>query len=208
MHKPFTRKRNRLPKFDYAQSGAYFVTVCTQGRQRVFWQDDVATAAPEPANVETNVAAHSVRHSLPQPESLPIGAQTQPAIHFALLPPGKQFSPAGRIVVEMVEQIPRRYPAVTVDACAVMPNHVHLLLQIHSDENGRPQGAPTVSHIVKQWKEAVTKCLGEPLWQKSFHDHVIRGAAGYRMIWNYIDSNPATWRKDCFYIPIPKETFP
>ena len=201
MHEPFTRKRNRLPKFDYAQSGAYFVTVCTQGRRRVFWQDDTVDTTP--------VAAHGVRHSPPQPEGLPVGEEPQPEIHLAPLPPERTFSPAGRIVVEMVRQIPRRYPAVTVDACAVMPNHVHLLLQIHSGEDGRPQSAPTVSHVVKQWKEAVTKCLGEPLWQKSFHDHVIRGAAGYQMIWNYIDSNPATWRKDCFYIPIhipiPKE---
>ena len=41
---------------------------------------------------------------------------------------------------------------------------------------------------------------GIPLWQKSFHDHVIRGEADYRRIWSYIDANPRKWREDCYYV--------
>ena len=48
------RKANRLPTYDYAQSGAYFITICTQDRQQILWADN---------NLETveDVGAHSVR---------------------------------------------------------------------------------------------------------------------------------------------------
>lgn len=35
------RKMNRLKGYDYSQSGAYFVTVCTQDRQQIFETEDV-----------------------------------------------------------------------------------------------------------------------------------------------------------------------
>ena len=37
------------------------------------------------------------------------------------------------------------------------------------------------------------------LWQRSFHDHVVRNETDYRMIAEYIDTNPRLWHKDCFY---------
>ncbi len=57
--------------------------------------------------------------------------------------------------------------------------------------------APTVSNIVQQLKSCVTKHLSRPIWQKSFHDHVIRTQTDYETIWLYIDSNPQTWKTDC-----------
>ena len=48
-------------------------------------------------------------------------------------------------------------------------------------------------------KRAAAKRAGIPLWQKSFHDHVIRNETDYRMIAEYIQSNPRLWHKDCFY---------
>ena len=37
------------------------------------------------------------------------------------------------------------------------------------------------------------------IWQRSFHDHVIRNQAGYDKIWLYIENNPVKWVEDCFY---------
>lgn len=71
-----------------------------------------------------------------------------------------------------------------------MPDHVHLLLQIHSDENGRPMVAPTVATIVQQMKGYISKQIGNSIWQKGFYDHVIRTDAEYREVWEYIDNNP------------------
>jgi REP element-mobilizing transposase RayT len=65
--------------------------------------------------------------------------------------------------------------------------------------NGRTQFAPTVSRVIKQWKGAITKQIGFPLWQRSFHDHIIRDERDYNRIAEYIANNPQTWRRDCFY---------
>jgi hypothetical protein len=34
---------------------------------------------------------------------------------------------------------------------------------------------------------------GAPLWQRGFHDHIIRDAAALRRITRYIASNPSRW---------------
>lgn len=44
------RKRMRLRGYDYSQPGWYFVTVCTQGRQTLFWDMDRAGLEPAPTN--------------------------------------------------------------------------------------------------------------------------------------------------------------
>ena len=31
------RKRNRLQSYDYSENGAYFVTICTKNKQKLFW---------------------------------------------------------------------------------------------------------------------------------------------------------------------------
>lgn len=62
-----------------------------------------------------------------------------------------------------------------------------------------PTCRPSIPGILRGMKEAVTKTVGFPLWQKSFHDHIIRGEADYLRIWHYIDTNPAKWREDCYY---------
>ena len=101
---------------------------------------------------------------------------------------------------QAIKNIGHHYPAISVDHYVVMPNHIHLLLQIKTDENGRPMVAPTISIVVQQMKGYVTKQLGRSIWQKLFHDHVIRNENDYRIIWEYIENNPAQWKQDCFYL--------
>lgn len=65
---------------------------------------------------------------------------------------------------------------------------------------GRPPAPrPTISRIIQQFKGAVTKQIGFALWQKSFHDHIIRDEREYEKIYAYIETNPLKWREDCFY---------
>ena len=45
-------------------------------------------------------------------------------------------------------------------------------------------------------KEYVTKKIGYSLWQKSYHDHIIRDDTEYQKIWKYIDENPMRWAED------------
>lgn len=115
-------------------------------------------------------------------------------------PPKPKLSNWGNIVADAIRKIPVHYPAVSVDHYVVMPNHIHLLLQINTDENGRAMLAPTISRIVQQLKGIVTKQVGFSIWQKLFHDHIIRGEQDYLSIWEYIDNNPLRWEEDCFFV--------
>ena len=114
-------------------------------------------------------------------------------------PPAVSLSHYGVIVDLAIREIPSHYPAISVDHYVVMPNHIHLLLQINADTNGRPMVAPTISTVVQQLKGVITKQIGDSIWQKLFHDHVVRNEHDYRKIWEYIDTNPAKWQEDCFY---------
>ena len=115
-------------------------------------------------------------------------------------PEDVRLSKYGKIVVEAIEKISTIYPVITVDNYVVMPNHIHLLMQIHSDSSGRAMLAPTISIVIQQMKGYATKKIGRSIWQKLFHDHVIRDEKGYLKIWNYIEGNPSKWEEDCFYM--------
>ncbi|MBE6787174.1 MAG: transposase [Ruminococcaceae bacterium] len=145
------RKAIRLKSYNYDQTGAYFITICTKNRKKLFWN---------------NVGATIGR---PQKISL---------------------STYGNIVETAIKNIPKYYPAVSVDKYTIMPDHIHLLLQINSDKNGRAMHAPTISTVIQQTKGYVTKQIGFPLWQKLFYDHVIRDHNDYDEIWQYMENNP------------------
>ena len=100
------------------------------------------------------------------------------------------LSNLGIIVRQCIEAIPEHYPAITVENSVIMPDHVHLLLQINTDREGRSMTAPTISTVVRMLKGAVTKKAGFSVWQKGFYDHVVRGDKDYQEIWNYIEGNP------------------
>ena len=100
------------------------------------------------------------------------------------------LSDIGMIVKEEIQKLDSVYAAVRVDTYCIMPDHVHMILNIETDSDGRPQVAPTISRIMNQWKGTVTKKAGSPVWQKSFYDHVIRNQKDYDEIWTYIENNP------------------
>ena len=105
----------------------------------------------------------------------------------------------GIITRQSIKEIPEHYPMMSVDHFVIMPNHVHLLLQINADADGRSMIAPTISTVVRLMKGTVSKQARIPVWQKGFYDHVIRNDADYQEIWNYIEGNPEKWAEDRFY---------
>ncbi len=108
------------------------------------------------------------------------------------------LSKAGEMVEYAILNIPKTYSSVTLDKYVIMPNHIHLLLHLHND-NGRAMHAPTISTIIQQMKGYTTKHLGYNIWQKLFHDHIVRNEENYKKIWQYIEDNPVKWEEDCFY---------
>ena len=145
------RKFMRIVDYDYSIPGAYFITVCTANREKLFWSDR--------------------RGELCSPANIPL-------------------SDIGIIVDNEIQKLNTVYNAVRVDKYCIMPNHIHMILTIDTDENGRTQFAPTISRVIKQFKGSITKQVGRPIWQKSFYDHGIRNQQDYDEIWQYIENNP------------------
>ena len=101
-----------------------------------------------------------------------------------------QLKEYGIIVEKAIKCIPVQYPMISVDKYVIMPDHIHILLQIHLKVGGRPMVAPTIERVVKQMKGYVSKQTGEPIFQRSFYDHIIRNQKDYDETWEYIENNP------------------
>ena len=113
----------------------------------------------------------------------------------------------GEIAKEHLLKIPQLYPAIQVDKYVVMPNHIHAILIVTADDT--QDGLRDLSVILGQYKMSVTKEIrkfypDKKVWQRSFHDHVIRSQRGYEKIWTYIENNPLKLEEDCFYIDAQK----
>lgn len=111
-------------------------------------------------------------------------------------PQDVELSTYGKIVDEVINNIPKIYPAIMIERYVIMPDHIHLLLRICVDEDGRPMVAPTMSRVVQQLKGAVTKRIGISIWQKLFFDHVIRNRQDFEEHVKYIYENPIRWQFD------------
>ena len=105
-------------------------------------------------------------------------------------PANVPLSDIGTIVDNEIQKLNTVYDSVCVDKYCIMPDHIHMILTIDTDENGRTQFAPTISRVIKQFKGSITKQIGRPIWQKSFYDHGIRNQLDYDEIWQYIENNP------------------
>jgi len=112
------------------------------------------------------------------------------------------LSKYGCIAEKTIHEIPAHYEGVIVNKYVIMPNHIHMILVLQNgyDSGGRLIIAPTrVSAIVQQYKRSVTKQIGFSMWQRSYHDHIIRDESEYRKIRQYIDENPAKWNEDKYH---------
>ena len=112
--------------------------------------------------------------------------------------PGK-LNQFGIIAERNMQKIPEIYPNIGVDKFVIMPNHVHVILTVAGLERNN------VIQAIGQYKMSVTRQIhginpGMNVWQRSFHDHVIRNQKQYDKIWEYIENNPLKWDEDCFYI--------
>lgn len=107
----------------------------------------------------------------------------------------------GQIINDEIKRISSIYNNVMIDKYVIMPNHIHIIIVLRDNRavDGRPQVAPTISRIIKQFKGAVTKQIGWSIWQRSFHDHIIRNEDEYRKIWDYIEYNPINWQQDRYF---------
>lgn len=165
------RKQNRLQEYDYSTAGAYFVTICTHERRNILCEI-------VPAEINT------------------VGAGVLDRPQVKLLPHGV-------VAEKLIRQMDSFYDHLSVDAFVIMPNHIHLLLRISDDgRSGTPaptKGNSAIAWFVSTFKRFCNKEYGENIWQRSYHDHVIRDERDYREIGDYIEDNPRKWAEDRYY---------
>lgn len=165
------RKHPRLKEYDYSEPGAYFITICTKSKEKSLWKGEFDVQDFDWKLVGARFA---------RPQNLPL-------------------SEIGIVVEQNLNKWNETYENVYLSSYVIMPNHLHIIVVILPDYSGRAKHAPTVSMMVAQFKGAVTKQIGENIWQKLFYDHVIRNKRDYEEISKYIYENPLKWQFDELY---------
>jgi putative transposase len=167
------RRSVRLKGYDYAQAGAYFVTICTHEKECLF------------GHVENDEMI---------------------------------LNETGKIAYNEWLRTPLLRPNVSLDVFEIMPNHMHGIIIIndfpiiHSDELNSPRElkpafrspSKTVGSIVRGYKSTVSSQINargveDSVWQRDYHEHIIRNEKSYQHISDYIVNNPKNWRQDKFY---------
>jgi REP element-mobilizing transposase RayT len=195
-----TRKDNRLEFYDYSQNGAYFITICTKDKRKIFWEknrnDKLGTIEfvrdGVPDVPQTKLCENGIS---------PIGFVRDGAPDV----PQIQLSHYGKIVNNIINEINETYNHISIDKYVIMPNHIHMILNVLYDPKGTSRTPSRTNEIVPSvisyLKRRTNKECNMKLWHRSYYDHVIRNEQDYRRIWEYIDTNPTKWELDCYYTP-------
>jgi len=165
------RKSARLKNYNYSSEGYYFITICTHNKQKIL----------------CDIVGDGV-YDIPKTKLLK----------------------CGMVANKYVEKMNLKYDNIFIDKYVIMPNHIHLIIKIsqsskkETDFFGSSQAPNPTNAIVPKfislYKRYCNREIGQNIFQRSFHDHIIRGEKDYLKIWNYIDTNPQKWNEDCFYI--------
>ncbi|NQT49923.1 hypothetical protein HQ571_04475 [Candidatus Kuenenbacteria bacterium] len=173
------RQSIRLPGFDYAQSGFYFVTICAKERGH---------------------------HD------------------FGKIVDGEmRLSEIGNVTNKCWLEIPKHYPNAQLWEYVVMPNHVHGIIRICSDNKQDPNVRvqdfePLHSGVFKnKYQHIIPKSLGSIVrgykigvrkwcvnhdkfgyyrWKRNFYDRIIRNEHELQSIRKYIKNNIKKWGED------------
>ena len=167
------RESIRLKNYDYSSGGMYFITVCTHKHECLFGE---------------------------------IQKNRRGTIFCAL-------NERGKFVEQCWGAITQHYNNVVLDKYIVMPNHVHGILFIKN--NGVQDIEPlrneyqhiisgSIGAIIRGFKIGVTRWFRENtniqiVWQRNYHDHIIREEKDLNRIREYIMNNPLKWQDDEYY---------
>jgi len=176
------RRSIRLPGYDYARNGTYFVTICLQGRECLF--GGIANG-----EMEMNEAGLMVADAwLALPERFPSILVDE----FVIMP--NHFH--GIILITNNNDdgfgLGRGAACRAQNACRAPI--------IGTCGKGAASSAPTVGKIMRAFKSisaiAVNRALdrhGVPVWQRNYYERIIRDDNELQRARQYILDNPAKW---------------
>ena len=175
------RRSIRLEGYDYTQTCAYFVTICTRDRECLF-DDPVLRRVAETCWLD--VPRHFPKVVLDEWVLMPN--------HFhGILVLGEAF-PNAISFTPPATFIGRNWP----------PDHLHG--NASPLQGQRPQLTPrSLGAVIGNFKSvsarsinAVRKTPGAPVWQRNYYEHIIRSDADLNCIREYVVDNPSNWQSD------------
>ena len=170
--KPFPqRKSPRLRDYDYSQSGAYFVTICTNQRRHLFGEVDAGNMRCSRLG---QIAA----------DELQVILQRWPHIELDLFVVMPNHVHAILIIYDTETVGTAFLPSAALSSKQPILGHV-----MGSYKAG-------VTRVARQ--QALIEA-DDLIWQERFHDHIIRDEDGLNHIRNYVLYNPESWERDTFY---------
>ena len=110
-------------------------------------------------------------------------------------------SPIGWAVSEAWHQLPRRFPNLELIAFVAMPDHVHGLLEMGPNAGEGPPHL-ALGRIISVFKSVANHqvrnldgraAMSGSIFQRGYHDRVVRSDEELRHIEWYIAENPARW---------------
>lgn len=114
-----------------------------------------------------------------------------------------ELLPCGEIAEKYINQLNEFYDDRKVDRYVIMPNHIHIMLFIMEDGSSRTPNPTRQNSVVSQFvstlKRFCNKEYGKNIWQRHFHDHIIRNRKDYEEHIKYMHENPANWYYDELY---------
>ena len=182
------RRSIRLKGYDYSQAGLYFVTICVQNGMYLF--GDVVDG-----KMVLNEYGKITKNEWLKTTELRKNVQLH---QFVVMP--NHF----HAIIEITENVVMS----DVGANCIRPN------ENETDNLGEcnsPLRSPsqTVGAIVRGYKSAVSRQIGFPVWQRNYHEHIIRDRNAHAQIAEYIENNPQKaeyiennpqkWETDCYH---------
>lgn len=195
------RNRYRIPSaraawWDYANNGAYFVTICTDDRVHFFGR--ITNGIMNLSDI--GMVAHKCWMDIPAHfPFVELGA-------FVVMPNHVH----GIIIIDNRDIKNNTPPYIDVDTPKLGVS-TQKTEQNDATNDGKKQTmaaskkwkSGTLGVIVNQYKRACTlqarKIRTNFQWQSLYHDHIIRNDEEYLRISEYIVNNPAKWDEDRYY---------
>ena len=118
-----------------------------------------------------------------------------------------ELNQTGQIVNQILQSLSNRFD-IKLDQFQIMPNHVHAIIVIvgaqfiapHNNVVATFQGvinhAPTLGDVVRYFKAQTAYLSKIKLWQRNYHEHIIRNDRELWAIRQYIKNNPKNWEQD------------
>ena len=118
-----------------------------------------------------------------------------------------------KITKQNIKLLPSYFRNTSIDNYAIMPNHVHLIIKIKFYIKNVDLGKIIrlfKSKTVVDWLKFIrNNNLNEiaSIWQRNYHEHIIRDKSEYKKYFDYTTNNPNNWQNDPYHPKLNKKFF-